>query len=72
MSPRWGSIEQSNIFYKNDAPLELKGRTPKQIFVFKPQRGDILVDPHVFCIRAPAGRYSCRTFQSVFIYLIFN
>jgi len=44
MSPRWGSIEQSNIFYKNDAPLELKGRTPKQIFVFKPQRGDILVE----------------------------
>gem|GEM_PF-7113321 len=26
MSPRWGSIEQSIVFYKNAAPLELKGR----------------------------------------------
>ena len=27
MSPRWGSIEQSHVFYKNAAPLELKGKT---------------------------------------------
>ena len=29
-------------------------------FVLEPQRGVILVATHAFCIRAPAGRYSCR------------
>ncbi len=54
MSPRWGSIEQLNVFYKNAAPQELKGKTAKQlqvfIFVFEPQGGEILVDPHLFCL----------------------
>jgi len=36
MSPRWGSIEQSNVFYKNAAPLELKGRTA---FLYSSPRG---------------------------------
>jgi len=39
---------------------------------FEPQRGEILVESYVFCLRAPAGRHSYGTFQSVFIYLIFN
>ena len=39
MSPRWGSIEKSNVFYKNAAPLELKGRTAKQHFCIQVRRG---------------------------------
>ena len=41
MSPRWGSIEKSNVFYKNAAPLELKGRTAEQL------------QKCFFCIRDP-------------------
>ncbi len=31
MSPRWGSIEQSNVIYKNSAPLELKGSKARRL-----------------------------------------
>jgi hypothetical protein len=26
MSPRWGSFEQSNVFYKNAAPMGLNSK----------------------------------------------
>ena len=50
MSPLWGSTELSNVFYKNDAPLELKGRTAF-LYSSPPRRDEILVAPHAFCIR---------------------
>ena len=50
MSLRWGSIEQSTVFYKTAAPLELKGRTAKQI-VAPPRR--TLLNNQLFSTRMP-------------------
>ena len=69
MSPRWGSIEQSIVFYKNAAPLELKGRTAKQllecIFVLEPQRGEILVDLMYFVLEPQRGDILMAHFNQV-------